>query len=90
MFFKRAKLERQLMKEIKNYAGVTEFPYNDAKVIADFLSAYNRGKEFVMLATFSASNTIEKYPNLYRNWDDIMIKYKKLGLFPNWDITIDE
>ena len=90
LFFKRAKLERQLMEEIKSYAGVKDFPYGDAKAIADFLSVYDRGKESVLMAAFSASRTIEKYPSLYRNWDNLMIKYKKLGLFPNWDIVIDE
>ena len=89
-FFKKAKLERQLMEEIKSYAGVKEFPYNDAQAIAKFLTAYDRGKESVMIAVFSASRTIEKYPSLYNNWDRLMIKYKKLGLFPNWDIIIDE
>ena len=89
MFFRKLKLERQLMDEIKKYADVTEFPNNDAKVIADFLSSYDQGKERVMLAALSASNTIAKYPNLYRNWDNIMIKYKKLGLFKNWDIRLD-
>ena len=90
MLFKRVKLERQLMKEIKSYAGVVEFTNDDAKAIADFLTAYNRGKEFVMLAAFRASRTLEKYPYLYKNWDDLMIKYKKLGLFPKWDIDIDD
>ena len=90
MFFKRAKLERQLMEEIKSYAGVSEFPNNDAKAIADFLTSYNRGNEFVMLAVFRASSTLEKYPYLYKNWDNLMIKYKKLGLFPKWNIVIDE
>lgn len=89
MFFRRLKLERQLMNEIKSYAGVKEFPNNDAKKIADFLMSYDRGKEYVMLAALSASDTIEKYPNLYKNWDRLMIKYKKLGLFENWDIRLD-
>ena len=90
LFFKKAKLERQMMEEIKTYAGVHDFPNNDAKAIADFLTAYNRGNEFVMLAVFSASRTLEKYPYLYRNWDNLMIKYKKLGLFPNWHIEMDD
>ena len=89
MFFtKRAKLERQLMEEIKSFAGVDEFPYEDAKVISDFLVAYNKGSDYVSLAAFSALDVIDKYPNLGNNWDELMIKYKKLGLFPNWNIVI--
>ncbi|MBR0508235.1 MAG: hypothetical protein IJJ86_06460 [Clostridia bacterium] len=90
MLFKKLKLERQLMEEIKRYANVTEFPPSDARVIADFLNAYNRGNAFIMLTGPSAVGTLEKYPSLYRNWDNLMIKYKKLGLFPNWSVSIDE
>ena len=88
MFFtKRNQLERQLMEEIKSYAGVKEFPYEDAKVISDFLVAYNKGNDFIDFAAFSALDTIDKYPNLSSNWYDLLIKYKKLGLFPKWKIV---
>lgn len=89
-FLKKTKLERQLMEEIKSFAGVKEFPYDDAKALAEFLTAYNKGKVFVSLAAMKAFSTLEKYPNLLHNWDAIMIKYKKMGLFPNWDIIISD
>ena len=90
LFFKKAKIERQMMKEIKASAGVDEFPFEDAKIIAELLTAYERGKVFVSLAFFSPKNMalFDKYPKLGENWDNIMIKYKKQGLFPNWDIVL--
>ena len=77
------------MKEIKASAGVVEFPFEDAKTIAEISVAYGRGKEFVALAFFSPKNIaiFDKYPKLYDDWDNIMIKYKKQGLFPNWDVV---
>ena len=81
LFFKKAKLERQLMNEIKSLAGVDEFPYNDAKTIAKLLVAYNRGKVYVNLVMISAIDVLEKYPNLCDNWDNTMIKYKKTWAF---------
>ena len=37
-FLKKAKLERQLMDEIKTYAGVKEFPWDDAKILSNLRS----------------------------------------------------
>lgn len=90
LFFKKAKLERQLMDEIKTYAGVKEFPLDDAKVISNYISAYNKGNTFIGMYMFSSLSVIEKYPKLFQNWDALMIKYKKLGLFPNWKVMLDE
>ena len=75
------------MAEIKAIAKVDAFPYEDAKTIADLLVAYNKGTSFVMFKIMTAIDTLEKYPELDENWDDLMIKYKSLGLFPNWDIA---
>ncbi len=86
LFFKKAQLERQLMDEIKSYAGVTEFPTKDAQILANTISAYGKGNAFITFAMMSAYDVIEKYPNLYNNWDDLMMKYKKLGLFPKWEV----
>ena len=90
LFLKKSKIERQMMKEIKASAGVGEFPFEDAKTIAELLTAYERGEVFVSLAFFSPKNMalFDKYPKLGDNWDNIMIKYKKQGLFPNWDIVL--
>lgn len=85
------KLEKQLMKEIKEYAGVKEFPWNDAKVFAKLISVYNKGdKALIVMAVMANLETLSQYPNLEEKWDDIMIKYKKLGLFPKWDIVIQD
>lgn len=83
---KRLKLEKQLMQEIKTYAHVSDFPISDAKVIADLIVAYNRGDGFVELGIMAAMSTLDKYPNLCQEWDNLMIKYHKLGLFPKWNI----
>ena len=85
MLFKKAKLEKQLMEEIKSLAGVNEFPYEDAASISNMLTNYNRNNILGVMANFS---TLEKYPNLYDNWDELMLKYKRLGLFPNWDVKL--
>lgn len=88
MFFsKKSNLEHQLMNEIITFAQVDSFPLEDAKAIADIISAYNRGNGFIDFALLTNS-VLEKYPNLYNNWDNIMLKYKKLGLFPNWNILV--
>lgn len=88
LFTKKLKLEKQLMAEIKALAKVDEFPYKDAKTIADLLVAYNKGSSFVAFSIMAALDTLEKYPDLADNWDDLMIKYKTLGLFPKWDVAI--
>ena len=89
LFFKKSKLEHQMMEEIKSSAGVEEFPLEDAKTIAEILTSYGRGQEFVTLAFFSSKNMaiFDKYPKLGDNWDNIMLKYKKLGLFPKWEVV---
>lgn len=87
MFFKKAKLEKQLMNEIKSYAKVENFPYDDAKVLGDFLAAYKKGNAYVNFQAITALDTLEKYPELCDAWDQLMIKYKKQGLFPNWDVV---
>ena len=86
LFFKKAKLEKQLMAEIKALAEVTEFPYEDAKTISGLLVAYNQGNSHVMLNMMTAIDTLEKYPKLAGEWDNLMIKYKSLGLFPKWKV----
>lgn len=83
-------LEQELINEIKSFAGVSEFPYEDAKTISDLLVAYGKGNNYVDLAMYSAVDVIEKYPNLCDNWDALMIKYKKMGLFPRWIINITD
>jgi len=88
MLFKKAKLEKALMEEIKVLAGVSEFPLEDAKVIAQLVGRYNNSSAIVLLAMMSAMSVLEKYPNLYENWDNLMKKYKKLGLFPKWDVVL--
>ena len=89
MFFsKKSNLEHQLMNEIITFAQVDSFPLEDAKVISDIISAYNRGNGFIDFALLTNRAVLEKYPNLYTNWDNIMLKYKKLGLFPNWNILV--
>ena len=88
MFFKRMKLENQMIREIKSYAHVKDFPSMDAQYISKALSGYNKGGVFVELSLMQAMSTIEKYPDLYNHWDALMIKYKKLGLFPNWNIVL--
>ena len=88
LFFKKVKLEKALMAEIKSLAGVSDFPLDDAKSIARLLGSYDKGKSMVMITMMSCASVLEKYPDLYQNWDDLMIKYKKLGLFPNWDIVL--
>lgn len=86
----KEKLEKQLMAELKELAGVEDFPWEDAQVLSKLLAAYDRGDTtLVMLAVTGSESTLEKYPKLYDNWDDLMIKYHKLGLFPNWNIHID-
>ena len=87
LFTKKYQLGKQLMAEIKSYAGVNEFPLNDAKIISQLLVAYNKGEPFVGFAIMSSLNTLEKYPNLADNWDNLMIKYKRKGLFNRWNIT---
>ncbi len=93
-FLKKAKLERQLMDEIKTYAGVKEFPWDDAKILSNYLASYDKGMDYQRVfgwhETSKAFSTLEKYPNLLRNWDALMIKYKKLGLFPKWDIKLSD
>lgn len=89
-FSKKLKLERQLMEEIKSYAGVYEFPNDDAKEISKLLAAYNKGNGYLALAIMAGMDTLEKYPDLCNNWDELMIQYKKLGLFPKWKTNIDE
>jgi len=88
MLFKKAKLEKALMEEIKVLAGVSEFPLEDAKVIAQLVGRYNNSSAIVLLAMMSAMSVLEKYPNLYENWDNLMKKYKKLGLFPKCDVVL--
>ena len=84
-------LEQQMMEEIKSFAGVSEFPFEDAKVIANLLATYEKGdKNQLNLVIMSAIDTIDKYPTLADNWDELMIKYKKLGLFPKWKVKILE
>ena len=87
LFTKKYQSEKQLMAEIKSYAGVNEFPLNDAKIISQLLVAYNKGEPFVGFAIMSSLSTLEKYPNLADNWDNLMIKYKRKGLFNRWNIT---
>ena len=84
-------LEQQLTEEIKALAGVSEFPLDDAKVFANLLSVYEKGNlDLVSLTLYSAIDVIDKYPTLADNWDSLMIKYKKLGLFPRWNVKILE
>ena len=90
MFFKKAKLERELINEIKTYAHVEAFPERDSKVISDFLVSYKKGNEYMAFEALRALNTLEKYPDLYKVWDDLMKKYKKLGLFPKWRVDFFE
>ena len=83
----RGKLEKELMTELKELAGVKYFPWEDAKEISTVLAAYtdgNSGK--IGLALMMFINTLEKYPRLCSEWDSVMIKYHKKGLFPNWNI----
>ncbi len=87
-FLKRHKLEVQLMQEIKAYAGVKEFPYEDAVSISKVLTAYHNGNTDMYYLLFSGLSVLEKYPDLRENWDELMIRYKKLGLFPGWDIEV--
>ena len=86
---KREKLEKQLMSEIRDLAGVVSFPLEDAKAISKLITVgYKRGdQDLINLGVMATHSTLEKYPNLLENWDELMIKYHKLGLFPNWHIT---
>jgi len=88
MLFKKRKLEKALMEEIKVLAGVSEFSLEDAMVIGQLVARYNNSNEIVMMTMLSSMSVLEKYPNLYENWDNLMIKYKKLGLFPKWNVTL--
>lgn len=90
LIFKKAKLEKELMAEIKTLAGVNEFPLDDAKTIAELVARYNNNANVVVLLVMSASSVLEKYPNLYDNWDNLMVKYKKLGLFPKWNVHLND
>ena len=90
MFFKKAKLERQLMAELKEYAHVDEFPYEDAMKFAKLVNAYNQGNGMINMTMMAYGSTIRKYPELAKNWDRVFIKYKKLGLFPGWDVVLIE
>ena len=86
---KKEKLEKAMISELKKYAGVSDFPWEDAKVIGELLAAYsegNRSKISLMLFGSKVNNLFEKYPDLSANWDDVFMKYKELGLFPKWDI----
>lgn len=84
--WKKYKLKNQLMEELKAAAGVGEsFPYEDAVKLGRLLSWYDTGHTnfaYNMLAY----KTIEKYPELVKQWDSIIVKYKKLGLFPKYNI----
>lgn len=84
---KKEKLEKKLMKEIKEFAGVEGFPLQDAKTLSRLIQAYNSGDTVVITAAVSGSMaTLEKYPALCSNWDDIMLKYHELGLFSDWQV----
>ena len=84
--WKKHKLEKQLMEELKAAAGVGDaFPKEDALNLGRLLSWYNTGHTnfaYNMLAY----ETMEKYPGLVKQWDSIIVKYKKLGLFPKYNI----
>ena len=88
LLFKKSKLEKELMEEIKSLAGVDVFPVYDARVLSDLLVAYGKGGAFIDAALMNSLRVFDKYPNLNDNWDNLMIKYKKLGLFPKWEIQI--
>ena len=84
---KQRKLEKQLMSEIRELAGVDSFPLEDAQAISKLMMAYKRGdKDLINIGIMATYSTISKYPKLLENWDDVMIKYHKLGLFPKWEI----
>lgn len=87
LFGKRAKLEKQMMEEIKQLAGVTAFPYEDARIISNIISAYNKGNDEISIAIMLLGGTLEKYEGLANGWDEMTRKYKKLGLFPNWKVN---
>lgn len=86
---KTEKLEKQLMNEIRELAGVASFPLEDAQAISKLLTmGYKRGdKDLIQLGIMATYSTLEKYPKLFENWDELMIKYHKMGLFPKWEIT---
>ena len=86
-FWKTVQLQKQLTKEMKNLAKVEYFPSEDAKVIGDLLTAYNNGDSTVDLQMAEAMSTLKKYPELLEAWDQLLMKYKKQGLFPKWKIT---
>lgn len=81
---KKIKLEKELINEIKTAAGINYFPDEDAKKISEMLASYNRGPFFAHVDL----NILEKYPNLYKNWDSILSKYIKLGIFKNWNSNL--
>lgn len=86
-FCKRKKLEKQLMDELKSLAGVTEFPASDKKDIDELLATYNKGEfALISLAVLAKMGTIQKYPDLYRKWDSVIMKYHMMGLFPKWKV----
>ncbi len=87
----QSELRQQLINEIKEYAGVADFPRADAHDLAELLNAYDRGNEFVQAAMLSeAAKVLSRYPGLYNNWDELMIKYKRMGFFPNWNIILPD
>ena len=86
---KKEKLDKRLITEIKQLAGVYDLPWEDAQDIARLLQAYENGDiSLIGITMLGSMSTLEKYPELYSCWDDLMIKYHKLGLFPNWNISI--
>jgi len=89
MSFEKSKLEKQLMEEVLAYAGAKYLPFEDAKALSNLIAAYDKGSAFILLAMPTSYDVLEKYPNLYKNWDNMMIRYKKQGLFPNWDIELE-
>ena len=84
--WKKHKLKKQLMEELRVAAGVGDsFPYEDAVNLGRLLSWYDTGRTnfaYNMLAY----ETMEKYPELVKHWDSIILKYKELGLFPKYNI----
>ena len=86
-FWKTVQLEKQLTKEMKSLAKVEYFPTEDAKVIGDLLTAYSNGNSAVEAQMAETMSTLKKYPELLEGWEQLLVKYKKLGLFPKWKIT---
>ena len=68
LFTKKYQLEKQLMAEIKSYAGVNEFPLNDAKIISQLLVAYNKGEPFVGFAIMSSRFGSLSIPRQTATW----------------------